>query len=46
MMSDVMRENRHRKGFYRLQEDYVLMQMSPAAIKEMLQSHAIKCAYV
>jgi len=46
MMSDVMREKLHRKGFYRLQEAYVLMQMSPAAIKEMLLSHAIRCAYV
>jgi len=46
MMSHVMRGNRYRKGFYRLQEAYVLMQMSPTAIKEMLRSHAIKCAYV
>ena len=34
MMSHVMRDSHKRKGFYRLQEAYVLMQMSPAAIKK------------
>jgi len=49
-VGDVSRNERERsvtgRGFYRLQEAYVLMQMSPTAIKEMLQSHAIRCAYV
>ena len=32
MMSHVMRKNLHRRRFYRLQEAYVLIQMSPTAI--------------